>query len=104
MTCTFHCYAHCDGSSWEAICVDLDIAVQGRSLREVKELLETTITSYVEDAKAEGEDVARRLLSRRSPWHVRAKLALSLRLYKVRSRFSSRDGHGTADFNIPCHA
>ena len=102
---TLHCYAHGRGSAWEAICVDLDIAVNGRSHSEVKTLLEAAIKTYIEDAKAEGDEVAARLLSRRSPWHVRARLALGVILYKVRaSLLSPDDRERTSNFSIPCRA
>lgn len=68
------CYAFGAGDSWEAICVDFDIAVFGSSLGEVQSSLETGIELYLEEvAEATPED-QRYLLSRRSPWHVRAKL------------------------------
>jgi predicted RNase H-like HicB family nuclease len=75
---SLQCYAHghSDGV-WEAICVDLDIAVQGRSFAEVREFLQTAIESYIEQAKQERPEDAKRLLNRRSPWHVRVRYALA---------------------------
>lgn len=101
---SFHCYAYGRPGDFEAICVDLDIAVQGKSMADVRRLLDEAITSYVEDATAESPDQARQLLSRRSPWHVRAKLALMLFFFKLRSHFDGHDGRATTDFNVPCPA
>jgi len=99
---TFRCYARGHYGSWEAICTDLDIAVQGRSLPEVKRTLERAVLTYVEDAKAESPAVARRLLSRRAPLPVRARLRLSVLLNRFRSYF---DGDAqSAKFKVPCPA
>ena len=71
---TLQCYAFGSGDSWEAICVDFDIAVSGSSLAEVESSLTVGIELYLEEvAEASAED-RRTLLSRRSPWRVRAKL------------------------------
>ena len=71
---TLRCYAFGAGDTWEAICVDFDIAVFGSSLGEVRSSLETGIELYLEEvAEATPED-RQYLLTRRSPWPVRAKL------------------------------
>ena len=68
------CYAFGSGRAWEAICTDFDIAVFGSSLAEVQSSLETGLDLYLEEiAEADAEDRGY-LLSRRSPWTVRAKL------------------------------
>ena len=68
------CYAFNSERSWEAICVDFDIAVFESSLVEVQSSLNTGIELYLEEvADANAED-RRYLLSRRSPWYVRANL------------------------------
>lgn len=95
-------YAHGREGSWEAICVDLDIAVQGRSFEEVKSLLNDAIRSYVEDALNEAPADQHRLLSRRAPWWERGRLALN---YLVRSTFNRRGpGDLQASFDISCPA
>src|SRR3979490_3332714 len=65
------CVARGDGEWWEAICLDLDLAVQGRSFDEVRALLEEAVNTYVEDANAEAEPARSQLLARRVPLHVR---------------------------------
>lgn len=67
---SYRCYAHgCDGS-WEAICVDLDIAIQGSSFDEVRNLLNGAVASYVADAVKEAPEVREQLLARKAPWYV----------------------------------
>ena len=73
---SLRCYAFGSGDSWEAICVDFDIAVAGSSLAEVESSLTVGIELYLEEvAEASAED-RRYLLSRRSPWRVRTMLRL----------------------------
>ncbi|HEV7341261.1 MAG TPA: hypothetical protein VGN68_06470 [Sphingopyxis sp.] len=74
----FLCFAEGDEKGWEALCVDLDISIQGKSFDEVQECLEQAVASYVEDAMAEDEDTRRKLLGRVAPWHVTAGFALRL--------------------------
>lgn len=95
-------YAHGDASGWEAICVDLDIAVQGRSLDEVRGLLAEAVETYVEDAQREAPAAAKRLLNRRAPWSVRVKFAL---LFLAHILSHGRPGREQrAGFDIPCPA
>ena len=68
------CCAIGDRDAWEAICVDLDIAVQGRSFSDVYESLAKAIADYVESAKLEDSDQMARLLKRAVPWQVKLRL------------------------------
>lgn len=43
-----YCCASGREGAWQAICVDLDIAVQGRSFEEVSRLLEEAIGLYLQ--------------------------------------------------------
>ena len=45
---TLHCYAEGRDGEWEAICLDLDIAVQGRTFEEVFGSLQEAISLYLE--------------------------------------------------------
>jgi len=80
----FRCYAYGSDGSWEAICVDLDIAVFGASFQEVEVSLDTCIQMYLEWVAELPEKEQPRFLTRRSPWYVRAKLALMTWLYGLR--------------------
>ena len=75
MSRRLRCYAYGRGNTWQAICVDLDIAVLATSLEEVKEALRVSVDLYlsaVADTPAEDQH---RLLNRSCPWYVRVKLA-----------------------------
>ena len=84
MDAALRCYAYRSGSVCEAICVDFDIATFGDSLDEVTASLATCIEMYLEDIEALSTADRQRLLKRRSPWHVRAKLALMTGLSDLR--------------------
>lgn len=82
------CYAYRSGPVWEAICVNFDIATFGASLDEVKASLAVCIEMYLEDVETLPTADRQRLLKRRSPWYVRAKLALMTRLSGLRGNAS----------------
>ena len=100
---TLQCYAYRDGDTWEAICVDFDIATFASSLDEVKASLVTCIELFLEGvAEAPPED-RRLLLRRRSPWLLRAKLATLTWLSRLRN-----DAHRALQFtlqsSVPAHS
>lgn len=80
MSIELRCYAYRTDRVWEAICVDLDLATFGDSLDAVKESLETCIELHLEGVEGLPAAEQRRLLTRRSPWHLRARLAFMTRL------------------------
>lgn len=96
------CFAHGRDTDWEAICVDLDIAVQGESFEEVRALLREAIQTYIEDACQEPPEVRDRLLSRTAPWHVRLGLAAKVVVYTLFEK--SRKREVQASFGLPCPA
>lgn len=100
MTKSVWCYAHGQPGSWEAICVDLDIAVQGSSFDEVKGLLDNAVRTYVQDAVAESPEVSKQLLNRRAPLWVRLKFAWAYLVHITRRN----DGEMQAGFDVPCPA
>ncbi len=94
------CYATCDEQGWEAICVDLNVAVQGRSLTEVRGMLSRAIALYIEEAKKEDPKTRERLLCRRAPLGIRTRYELGRAANFVLSRFGRKDSQ--ARFDIPC--
>lgn len=62
------CYGEQKGEIWQAFCIDLNLAVQGKTFGEVRTKLHQQIASYLYDA-LEGEDreFADQLLSRKAP-------------------------------------
>ena len=81
-----HCYAFGSGTEWQAICLDLDLAVQGRSFEEVFQLLTETIAFHLEGIRELPEGDQQRLLARRVPWPVRFKFALAAFMMSLRAR------------------
>ena len=69
MSYVFSCYAHGHEGGWQAICVDLDIAVDGTSLQEVRASLATSIDLYLEDGC--------RVAGRRAATVARASLSMA---------------------------
>ena len=101
MTQSRFCIARGRDDAWEAFCLDLDLAVQGRSFDEVRERLGQAVVSYLESASAEAEPARSQLLNRRAPFLVRLK-------WSWRFLLSALFGHGhddaTVGFPVSCPA
>jgi predicted RNase H-like HicB family nuclease len=67
------CYAEGRNGDWEAICLDLDIAVQGGSFEEVFSSLQEAISLYLERVTDLPAQEQRALLHRPAPLLVRFK-------------------------------
>lgn len=94
------CYAEGRGSKWEALCLDLDIAVQGTSFEEVYSSLNTAIEEYVSYVLTLPEKEQKAFLSRRAPLSMRFKFvwhAFRTVLFGRRN-----GGKGRAEFLLPC--
>ena len=68
------CYAEGVQDSWEAFCVDFDLAVQGRSFEDVYHKLDQQIGLFLEGVMALPENERVRLLNRKMPLINRIKL------------------------------
>jgi predicted RNase H-like HicB family nuclease len=88
VTKTLHCYAEGRDGDWEAICLDLDIAVQGRSFEEVFGSLREAIELYLESVSSLRPDERRSLLHRPAPILIRLKFLTQA----LRGLFVDRDG------------
>ena len=97
------CYARGVEDDWEAICVDFDIAVQGRSFDEVKSLLDRSVALYVEESSRNDRETARRLLARTAPLSVRAGWGFTL-LWHWLNRRKGGGRESLAGFDISCPA
>ncbi len=64
---TLHGYASGRDGDWEAICLDLDIAVQGSSFEEVARSLRDAVTLYLESVGSLPETQQAHLLHRTAP-------------------------------------
>lgn len=71
-----YCYASGHDGAWEAICLDLDIAVQGRSFEEASQRLKEAIALYLETVAELPEVERTAFLSRPVPFRTRLVFAL----------------------------
>jgi predicted RNase H-like HicB family nuclease len=70
---SLRCYAEGRDGDWEAICLDLDIAVQGGSFEEVFSSMRNAISLYLETVTELPPQEQRALLHRPAPFPVRLK-------------------------------
>ena len=90
---------------WDAICLDLDIAVHADTFAKSQEALNSALETYVEDVCKEPNPKDRkRLLSRKAPFHVRFKWGLGLFLHQVQNGHNRRKQSCTASFDLMCPA
>ena len=94
-----------DDKVWQALCLDLDLAVQGCSLDEAKERLREAVSEYVRSADEEPEPLRSQLLARKAPLSVRlawgARILLS-RALAISGR--SRVRNDAVRFPVECPA
>ena len=86
------CFAEGDASGWEAICIDLDIAVHGSSFHDVYDRLNTSISMYLESLNDLPDADKMRLLKRRAPLLVRTRHIVSHIFFMALPR-GDRDRH-----------
>ena len=91
------CYAYGSGDSWQAICTDLDIAVDGSSFQEARESLESCIQMYLERVSELPQAEREQPPGRKSPWHLRARLTWKTWLSSI------RDHPTCQEFLVPSH-
>lgn len=96
------CYAHGKPGDWEGVCIDFDLAVQGRSFVEVQRLLEEAVHEYVAAAQEEAPAIRDRLLARRAPLSV--SMAWTLRVLISSLRHRRDDDDNSASFPVACAA
>jgi len=96
------CIAEGRPGDWEALCLDLDIAVQGSSFEEVRSLLGEAVKTYFDDAAREGPKDRERLLRRRAPLRVRFAYGSRIFLNALVGHRQTGELHGS--FEIPCPA
>jgi predicted RNase H-like HicB family nuclease len=95
------CYAEGRDGDWEAICLDLDIAVQGSSFQEVFTSLQNAISLYLESVVDLPSDERRVLLNRPAPFPVRVKFLT----HALRTVFTNSDGDRQRhQFTVPVAA
>ena len=94
----FTCYITERDGVWEGICVDFDIAVEGRSREDTRARLDVAVHSYLLAMVQEAPEQRERLLHRRTPWATRASLATGAALQRFKGQ-----GRRAERFTMPCH-
>lgn len=69
------CYAEGHGDQWEAFCLDFDLAVQGKSLPDVRAKLADQIGLYLESVWSMPAAERDAFLNRRAPLKLRLRFA-----------------------------
>ena len=100
-TKVLHCYAEGREGDWEAICLDYDIAVQGRSFEEVARSLREAVVLYLESLKDLPQADQERLLQRRAPLRLRLKFLMGTAREML---VGNRGGAEHHPFSIPIAA
>ena len=95
------CFARGHAGSWEALCIDFDIAVQGASFEEVQRELGNAIGDYIAFAKDQDEKTKAQLLERRAP--IRVVLLWVARVAWL-NMWRAKNHETSASFPIACRA
>lgn len=88
-----YCYASGHEGAWEAICLDLDIAVQGRSFEEVSSLLREAIALYLQTVSELPQDERSAFLHRTVPFQTRLGFAIEAFRSVLRARANGELRH-----------
>lgn len=104
MSRSLRCFARGRDGHFEAICIDLDISIVAGSINEAQATLNAAIIAYVEDALKEEPHIARQLLSRSSPFHVRASWIVSYAWHMMFAPRRSEEGNLQASYDLACPA
>lgn len=97
-----YCYAEGRGEQWEAVCVNFDLAVQGRSFPEVFGRLGEAIKDYLLYVHSLPEAEQARFLSRRVPFWTRLEFAARAFFDAIRSRDGGSNHRHS--YTSPCPA
>lgn len=97
---TLHCSAEGRDGDWEAICLDLDIAVQGRSFEEVFGSLQEAISLYFEAVAELPANQRPALFHRPVPLPIRLRFLVHV----IRGLFSAGDDRQRHQFTMPVAA
>jgi hypothetical protein len=108
MNYPLECIAHGSGNEWQAICLDLDIAVQAHSLHDVTRILQEAVSTYIQDAMEQDEPTRTQMLNRSVPFLVRATWAVRLfmaMMFRRRFDLNKEDRRETTvGFPVECPA
>ena len=93
------CYAWREADQWEAICVDFDIAAEGRTLEDATQQLSDAVISFLDNVNDLPEVDRRILCARKSPRLLRWRLAVACKVWTWWRALSigQSDGYTTVD-------
>ncbi len=98
------CYVEGGGTEWQAVCLNFDLAVQGRSVKEVQERLARAIQDYLEYVQTLPDESEReRFLNRRVPLRTRIVFALRA-LVSALVVPRGPGGNQHLSYTVPCAA
>lgn len=83
----FRCYVWGRDSDWEAICTDLDIAAQGRTLETTKDLLDEAISGYLDEVEELPVSEQYAFFNRRAPLLLRIRLRVNYYFFQILKQF-----------------
>jgi predicted RNase H-like HicB family nuclease len=89
-----YCVAKGRSGQWTALCLNFDIAVQGRDYREVHDELMAAIRFYLESLRDYSPKEQKRLLNRKAPLWLRAHYALLFFIATLLGRAIDESVHG----------
>lgn len=98
---TLHCLAFGREGAWQAFCLDLDLAVEGRTFEDADARLRDAIATYFQDVAMLDESDRERLLNRSMPLWTRVGFAVRAFLGALPNR--SDDGY-QHQFTMPSPA
>jgi hypothetical protein len=98
------CYAAGRPGQWEAFCLDLDLAMQGRSFAEVYEAMSLAVDEYVAHVATLPEADRTRLLARRAPLWLRLEFLWFALLATLRGGRGGANDNQRAGFLLPAAA
>ncbi|HEV8016355.1 MAG TPA: hypothetical protein VGP48_12530 [Stellaceae bacterium] len=97
------CFFSQHGDTWEALCVDYDVAVQGHSYAEVYDRIITAVSEYLKYIETLPEGERARFRNRGVPLGVRLWCTVRVLWTVIRGGSDHREG-GSGIFNVPSHA
>jgi hypothetical protein len=95
------CFAEQRDGAWEALCVDLDLAVQGDSFEQVYRDLADAVAQYIDHVHTLPPAEQRRLLRRKAPVALRLRFVGAALALAFLPRSEQR---GRAEFTLPAAA
>lgn len=87
------CAAKFNGEQWVGICLNFDIAVQGKTLSDVETSLKTAVSLYLESFDGvpfESPDALLKAISRPVPWSVSMPIYFSVILHSIVSMLGGK--------------